>query len=146
MVRRVTRRGEAFETDDVVADDVDVLLGHRRELAPERVERVAVEAPRARVEPAGVDEVRRADRRHVNLKAGVLADEGSRGARVVEVDVGQEEVAEVGQGEAVRGEPLLQPADTDRRPAVEERRPVVRLQDVDADDLLGRLVVEVDRL
>ena len=76
----------------------------------------------------------------------MLAHERARGARVVEVDVREQQVADVGQRETVRGQPVLQPRDADRRPAVEERRTVVRLEDVDADDLLGRLVVEVDRL
>ena len=146
VVRRVARRRKALEADDVGADNVDVLLGHRRELAPELVERVSVEAACAGVELARVDEVRRSDLRHVHLEAGVLAHERARGARVVEVDVREQQVADVGQGETVRGQPVLQPRDADRRPAVEERRTVVRLEDVGADDLLGRLVVEVDRL
>ena len=57
MVRRMAGRREALEADDVGTHDVDVLLGHRRQLAPERVERVAVEASRAGVEAARVDEV-----------------------------------------------------------------------------------------
>ena len=52
-----------------VADDADVLLGHGRELAPELVERIAVQPPRARLEPARVDEVRRADLRDVHRAA-----------------------------------------------------------------------------
>ena len=43
VVRRVTGRGEGVEADDGAIERVDVLLGHRRELAPERVERVAVQ-------------------------------------------------------------------------------------------------------
>ena len=41
----------------------------------------------------------------------MLADEYARGARVVEVDVRQQQVAQVAQREAVLGEPLLQRVD-----------------------------------
>ena len=61
MVRRVARRRERLPAEHVAVGDADVLLGHRRELAPERVEQVAVEAPRRALEPRRVDEVRRAD-------------------------------------------------------------------------------------
>ena len=44
--------------------------GHRRELAPEHVERVAVEPARARLEPARVDDVRRADLGDVHRSPG----------------------------------------------------------------------------
>src|SRR5439155_26875767 len=47
VVGGVARRREAVEPEHAILDRVDVLLGHRRELAPERVERVAVEAARA---------------------------------------------------------------------------------------------------
>ena len=67
VVPGMSGRREALETEDAVADDVDVRLGHRRELAPELVERVAVEAPRAGVELRRVDEVRRADLGDVHL-------------------------------------------------------------------------------
>ncbi len=85
---------------------MDVRLRHRRQLAPERVELVAVEAARAALEPGGIDQVRRADLRDVHLKARVLAHKGSCRARVVEVDVREQEVAHVGEGQAALGEPV----------------------------------------
>ena len=69
VVRGVARRGEDLEPGGAVARDPDVLLGHRCELAPELVERVAVEPPRAPLEPRGVDEVRRADLRDPDRSA-----------------------------------------------------------------------------
>ena len=110
VVPRVAGRREAFEPDDAVADDVDVLLRHRRELAPERVEPVAVEPSRARLELRRVDQVRRSHVGDVHLQAGVLPHENAGRAGVVEVDVGEEEMADVGQSEAALCEPRLRVA------------------------------------
>ena len=101
MVRGVARAREAVEAEHAVADDVHVRLGHRRELAPERVEGVAVEPARAPLEPARVDEVRRPDLRDVHLEARVLAHERAGRARVVEVDVREQQVPQVGDLEAL---------------------------------------------
>src|SRR6185437_15232900 len=62
VVRGVARRGERLEPEHGAGDHVDVLLRQWHELAPERVERVAVEAARTLLQPGRVDEVRRADR------------------------------------------------------------------------------------
>ena len=91
----MARRGEAREPDHGVPDDADVLLGHGRQLAPQLVERVAVQPPRARLEPARVDDVRRPDLGDVHRELRMLAHERPGGAGVVEVDVGEEEVPEV---------------------------------------------------
>ena len=55
MVRRVTRRRERVPAEDVAVGDAHVLLRHRRELAPERVEHLAVEPARRALEPRRVD-------------------------------------------------------------------------------------------
>jgi hypothetical protein len=127
-------------------DDLDVALRHRRELAEELVEGVAVEAAGAALEPARVDQVRRADLRDMNLEVRLLADEDARGAGVVEVDVAQQQVADVGERQALLGEGLFEPGDADRRTAVVEREPVRGLDEVAPDDALGGEVVEVDEL
>jgi hypothetical protein len=63
--------------------------------------------------------VRRADLRDVHLQAGMLADEHARRPRVVEMDVAEQEMADVLEVEPVPAEPLLQRADRRRRAAVE---------------------------
>jgi hypothetical protein len=67
----------------------------------------------------------------------MLPDERPGGAGVVEVDVAQEQVADVLEIEAVLGEAA-------RGSAVMEREAVLGLDEVAADDALGALVAEVD--
>ena len=52
--------------------------------------------------------MRRADLGDVHLEPRVLADEHACGARVVEVDVREEQVPDVGELEPALGEPGLQ--------------------------------------
>ncbi len=145
-MRRVAGGGEAVEPEHACADDVHVLRRHRRELAPERVERVAVQPARAALEPRRVDEVRRADLGDVHLERGMLAHEHARRAGVVEVDVAQQQVPDVGELQPARGQPGLQRLDRRARAAVEQRRPVVRLEEVRRDRPLRAVMVQVDRL
>jgi hypothetical protein len=65
---------------------------------------------------------------------------------VVEVDVAQQQVADVAELEVVVGEARLQRVDRRRRPAVEDRRSVVRVEDVGADAAGPAVVMKVDRL
>jgi len=60
------------------------------------------------------------------------------------VDVAEDEVAEVLDREPAFRETALERGEIGRRAAVEERGPVVRLEQVAADDALGAEVVEVD--
>ena len=68
----MARGRERLEPEGGLADDVDVLFRHRRELAPEVVERVAVEAAGAVLQLRRVDEVRGADLGDVDLQLRVL--------------------------------------------------------------------------
>ena len=120
--------------------------GHRRKLTPERVEGVAVESPGARLEPAGIGEMRRADLRDVHQQFGVLAHEHACGPGVVEVDVREQEVAHVAELDAAFDERSFEPREAGRRPAVEEGRPVVRLEEIRGDDAVCALVHEVERI
>ena len=137
---------EALQPEHDVSDDVDVLGRHRHELTPEHVERVAVEPPRARLEPARLDEMRRADRGDVHLQRGVRAHEGAGRAGMVEVDVGEEQVRHVPELEPAVGEAGLEVRDARGRPAVEQRDAVVRLDEVAAHVVREAAVQEVDGL
>ena len=102
---RVARGREGREPECLGADRVDVRLRHRLQLAPERVELVAVEPTGARLQARRVDEVWRADLGHVHLKLRVLADQNPRRARVVEMDVREEKVTNVSELEPALGKP-----------------------------------------
>jgi hypothetical protein len=80
----------------------------------------------------------------VNLQGRVLPDEGARSAGVVQVDVAEQEVPDVGQREPAGREPPFEGSDVGRRAAVEQREAVVRLEQVATDDPLGAEVVEID--
>ena len=87
VVPCVPGRRETLEPHDDVADDVDILRRHRRQLAPESVEGIAVEPASACLELRRIDDVRRAHLGDVHLQRRVLPDEHTRGSRMVEVDV-----------------------------------------------------------
>ena len=89
--------------------------------------------------------MRRADLRDVDLQPGVLADEDAGRARVVEVDVREQQVTHVVELEPVLGEAALERRGTRRGPAVEEGRPVLGVEQVGADHALVALVVEVEQ-
>jgi hypothetical protein len=76
----------------------------------------------------------------------VLAHEHARRAGVVEVNVAEQQMAYVAQREPTLGKARFQRVDGRRRPAVEERGAVVRVEQVRADDAWRALVMEVDRL
>jgi hypothetical protein len=125
---------------------MDVLLWHRRELAPKVVERVAVEAAGAVLQFRRVDEMRGADLGDVDLQLRVLADEDACGAGVVEMDVAEKQMAQVCELHAALLEPSLERRDAARGAAVEERETVVGLEEIGADHALGASMVEVDQV
>jgi hypothetical protein len=145
VVARMARARKAFEPDDAIAHDPDVLLRHGDELAPEAVERVAVQPARARLEPRWVDQVGCADDGDVHLKRGVLANECSGGPGVVEVDVGEKEMPDLAELEPSPRKAGLQSRQAGCGTAVEESRAIVRLDEVAADVPRRAEVQEVDR-
>ena len=117
-----------------VADDVQARLRHRDHRAPALLE-VRVQARGAREQPRRVDQVRRAALVHVDRHVRPAAQERAGGARMVEVDVCQQDRArlEVAEGGKQR---LL-------------RRLRARVDDhavelVDADDPLAAEMADVD--
>ena len=71
--------------------------------------------------------------------------EYARRARVVEVNVAEEEMPDVCETQAALAEACLQRLDAGSRAAVEQRRPVVGFDQVGADDPVASEVVEVER-
>ena len=72
------------------------------------------------------------------------ADDRPGGAGVVEVDVREQQVPHVCELHAVLAQAGLERWERRRRPAVEHREPVARLDEVRADHALDALVVQVD--
>ena len=91
----------------MLADHVHVRLRDGGELAPQHVERVAVQPACASLEPRRVDEVRRADLRDVHLQRGMLAHESAGCPRVIQVDVAQQQMADVHEPQAVGASPAF---------------------------------------
>ncbi len=142
----VAGRWNAGEADDVRARDPQVALGNRCQLAPELVERVAVEPTGACLEPGGIDDVRGTDLGDVDDQGGVLTHERAGRARVVEMDVREEQVLQVADLRAAGAERVAERREAARRAAVEERQPVVRLDEVRGDSAGVPAVQEVERL
>jgi len=76
----------------------------------------------------------------------MLAHEHAGRARVIQMDVAEQQVAEVRQLQTALCESGFQRLDGRGRPAVEERRPVVGVEHVAGNGALDALVQEVDRL
>ena len=144
MVGRVPRRiGDAEPGRDVAGqrarpgalEDADAGLRHRHDLAPQAVEVVAVEPPRAGHEALGVDQVAGAALVDPDLRVGPAPHERARGPGVVEVDVGEQDRAR-----HLAVERLQQRAVAGLRPGVDED-----VADLVAADHVGTAqVVDVD--
>jgi hypothetical protein len=145
VVRGVPRCRPRLEVEDPVSDDLDCLFRNRRELSPETVEVVPVQPPGAALEPAWIDEVGSADLAHIDPQARVPPHEGAGSARVVEMDMRQDEMADVLERHPVSCEAVFQRAKTARRAAVHERR-LVAGQQVRRDDPGMPEVKEVEEL
>ena len=76
----------------------------------------------------------------------MLAHERSRGAGVVEMDVREEEAAQVAELDAARRQRLLERRKAARRAAVVEREPVLGLDEIGADPPWIPAVEKVERL
>jgi hypothetical protein len=76
----------------------------------------------------------------------MLADERAGGSRMVEVDVGEEEVLHLAELDAAGTEGLVERGEAGRRAAVEEREPVVGLDEIRGDAARVAAVEKVEWL
>jgi hypothetical protein len=144
-VGRVPGCGPDLEPEHPVPDDLDSVLRDRSELAPEPVEVLPVKTTRASLEAAGVDEMWGADLADVDPQLLVLAGEEARRACMVEVDVREQQVAEVPDSETVFRQAGLQRIDAGRRSTIDQRR-LAAGQQVGRDDPGVTEEVEVEEL
>ena len=82
----------------------------------------------------------------VDDQFGMLAHERSRGPGVVEMDVREEEAAQVAELETAGRQRLMERRKAARRAAVVEREPVLGLDEIGADPPWIPAVEEVERL
>ena len=144
VVRRVADRRERLPAEDVAGSDAHVLLGHRQQLTPERVEHVAVEPSCGPLEPRGVDEVGSADLGDPDRQLRMQPNERAGRPGVVEVDVREQQVPQLGQLDAVLAEACDEPRQRRRRPAILQREAVGRFDQIHADRVLLAAEVQVD--
>jgi hypothetical protein len=140
VVRRVTGGRERLQPRRVLLDHDHVLRRNGEWGAVGGIEDLAVEAARRLDEPRRVDEMWCADRVHVHLDLRVVAHDVTRCARVVEMDVREEQMPDLGQVDAAAQLLVARGWAT-----VEQRRPMRRLEHVDADHALDVEVLQVDR-
>jgi hypothetical protein len=76
----------------------------------------------------------------------VLTDEDPGRAGMVEMNVGEEQVAKILELEPPLAQSHVQALEAGRGAAVVERRSVLGLDEVGADDALGALIVEIERI
>jgi hypothetical protein len=82
----------------------------------------------------------------VDVKLGVCSHEDAGAAGVVEMDVAEEQVTDVGERQVSTMKAVDECRERSGRPAVEERPSIVRLDDVAADDALGAEVMKVNEV
>ena len=81
----------AVEEPLASAEDAQIRLGHRENLAPEALHVVAVQPPRTLEQARRIYQMRSALLMHVDLEVGPALHQRARSARVVEVDMGQKQ-------------------------------------------------------
>ena len=128
-MRGVAGRRKHLEAGDLAAEHVHVGGRDGNDRTEEAVELVPIESPGASLEPARVDEMRRADLAHVHLEPRVAADERAGPTGVVGMDVGEEQVMDVTEAQAVLGETGLERVDAHGGTAIDERVPAARQAD-----------------
>ena len=144
-MRRVPRRREGLVLEHPLAHDPHVLGRDGQQWAPEAVEVLAVEAAGAALEPLGLDQVGSADLADVHDEAGVLLDERSRRPCMVEVDMGEDEMAQIPDLEPVLRQSCTERLEAARGTAIDQRGLGARVE-VRGDDTLATEMLEVEEL
>ena len=86
----------------------DPVFGHRHDLAPERVHAVAIEPTGGTDETRGIDQMWRADGMDEDLHIRLLSHDRSGTSGVVEMDVGDEDLGQLGGVESRHLDPGIE--------------------------------------
>ena len=119
-VRHLERSPAFLDAFAAVKDD-QRLLRHRRDLTPEAVHRVAVQARRARQQLPRIDQVRRSLRVNEDAQLGVLADQRPGRSGVIEMDMRNQERGDVTHGDPGPFELPFQGPERAGRSGIDER-------------------------
>ena len=118
---------------------------HGQEVAPQPRHVVGPVQPRGAVEqPCRVDHVTRPALVHVDADARLFVHERPRGPRVVEVDVRQEDRADVANVVPESAQPRSQGRQRRRWPGIDDRNAPVAVDHHRRDDLLDAEELDVD--
>ena len=150
MMRRVPRRVRDLEIAPTGRDafatrhDDEIPGGHRTKLAPETIHVVAPEPRRARDQLLGIDEVRRASLMYIHAQGRIRTNERAGRARVIEMNVRQENGPQVRDRDARAIELGSERRQGARRPGIDERGPAGTMEDDRRDDARHAEKVEIE--
>lgn len=130
MMGTMARGGNALEAEDRPLSRMQVALGNTRHLSPQEIETATVDPPRPAFERHRVSQVDQSALPHVDLQLRMFSHEMTSGARVIKVDMGQEQVPDVRQPQAARLKPGLKRTDGGSGTAVDKGRAIAGVSDV----------------
>ena len=150
VVRRVARRSAHLELSPagrqpfVAIQRPDARGRHRHDGAPQPIHVLAVEPGGAGNELRRIDQVSRAALVDEHLDLGIRRQEQPGRARVIEMDVRQQQLTDVPNRYPLRARAFEEPVERGRRAGVDDRHPVGALQDGAGDDAGPAQKIQID--
>jgi hypothetical protein len=126
-------------------EDVDILFGDRESFAEEAGEFIAPQAACTGEKQGRIGHVERAALVDVHAQVGIFADEGAGGSGVIEVDVGEEDGFEIGEGESAGKELGAQNFECGGRAGVDDGVVTASFEQGGSDGVRAAGPVEVER-
>ena len=151
VVARVAGSVEDFEISRAerngfaAIEDVDVLFGDWESFAEETREFIAPQAACAGEKNGRIGHVEGAALVHVNAEAGIFADEGAGGSGVIEVNVGEEDGFEIGDGESAGAEFGAQSFERGGRAGIDDGVMAAGFEESGGDGVRAAGPVEIER-
>ena len=139
-VKLAARRSEAL----VACKHGDRLARHGSHLAPQPIHRVAVQPCGARQQLRRIDQVRRARFVDEHAQPRIVAHERARGARMIEMDVRQQQRRHVGHRDAGAFELASKHGKGARWSGIDQRHAAFAVQHAGGDDARHALKQQID--
>ena len=125
-------------------EDLHAIAGNRHEVSPETIHVGAVEATGTRQEFRRIDHVRCAAFVNKHLDCGILAYERTGDPGMIKMNVGQQNLANVANADALPLQCRGQGVVSRRRSGIDERHPGGTMKDRGRDDLGRAKKIEVN--